>query len=104
MAIVGRPVRHQLQGLVLDDEAVAGVVVGVARIRGLEVAVDAIAIGDPEHRLEQAAAEALALDGGIEPALRFPTVHDRLRQSRNAKIGLVLLVVGFGLRIVAAWP
>jgi hypothetical protein len=39
-----------------------------------------------------------------EENLRFPTVQDRLRQSRNATLGLVLLVIGFGLQIVAAWP
>jgi hypothetical protein len=63
---LSRPIRHELQGLVLDDGPVAGVVADVTRIRSLEVAVDAIAIGNPEHRLEQPAAEALALSGGLD--------------------------------------
>jgi hypothetical protein len=39
-----------------------------------------------------------------EENLRFPTVQDRLRQSRNAKRGVALLVAGFALQLVAAWP
>jgi hypothetical protein len=39
-----------------------------------------------------------------EENLRLPAVQDRLRQSRNAEIGLAFLVLGFGLQIVAAWP
>jgi hypothetical protein len=31
-------------------------------------------------------------------------VKDRLRQSRRAKTGLVILTVGFVLQIVANWP
>lgn len=33
-----------------------------------------------------------------------PQVEDRLRQSRNAKVGLAFLAAGFVLQIVAAWP
>jgi hypothetical protein len=40
----------------------------------------------------------------VEENLRLPAVADRLRQSRNAAIGLGFLLVGFALQIVAAWP
>jgi hypothetical protein len=40
----------------------------------------------------------------LEENLQLPGIADRLRQSCNAKIGLVFLVAGFGLQIVAAWP
>lgn len=40
----------------------------------------------------------------LESNLQLPAVADRLRQSRNAAIGLAFLVFGFGLQIVAAWP
>jgi hypothetical protein len=36
--------------------------------------------------------------------LKLPAVRDRLRQSRRAKVGLAILVVGFVLQIVASWP
>ena len=36
--------------------------------------------------------------------LKLPQVRDRLRQSRNAWAGVVLLVVGFLMQIVAGWP
>jgi hypothetical protein len=36
--------------------------------------------------------------------LRLPPVRDRLKQSRNAAIGLALLVGGFLCQIVGAWP
>jgi hypothetical protein len=39
-----------------------------------------------------------------EENLQLTPVKSLLRQSRNAKIGLALLVVGFGLQIVATWP
>lgn len=59
--------------------------------------------------LSKAEAIELGLGAGLagetdEENLRLPAVQDRLRQSRNAKIGLALLVLGFGLQIVAAWP
>lgn len=38
-----------------------------------------------------------------EENLKMPTVADRLRQSRNAKIGLPLLLFGFLLQIVGTW-
>jgi hypothetical protein len=40
----------------------------------------------------------------LEENLQLTPVKDRLRQSRNAKIGTAFLVVGFLLQIVAAWP
>lgn len=39
-----------------------------------------------------------------EENLALPQVRDRLKQSRNAKIGMVLLVIGFMLQIVGSWP
>jgi len=39
-----------------------------------------------------------------EENLALPQVRDRLKQSRNAKIGMVLLVIGFILQIVGSWP
>jgi hypothetical protein len=42
--------------------------------------------------------------GTDEENLALPTVRSLLRQSRNAKIGLPLLVTGFALQLVAAWP
>ncbi len=36
--------------------------------------------------------------------VELPPVQDRLKQSRNAKWGLALLIVGFGLQIVGSWP
>jgi len=38
-----------------------------------------------------------------EEDLQLPPVKDRLRQSRRAKIGLSVLVVGVVLQIVANW-
>jgi hypothetical protein len=40
----------------------------------------------------------------LEENVRLPGIADRLRQSRNAEIGLAFLVAGFLLQIVAAWP
>jgi hypothetical protein len=40
----------------------------------------------------------------FENNLKLPAVQDRLRQSRNAKRGTVILAAGFGLQIVASWP
>lgn len=39
-----------------------------------------------------------------EKNLQLPPVKDRLIQSRNAKIGLALLIIGFALQLVGAWP
>jgi hypothetical protein len=39
-----------------------------------------------------------------EENLKIPTVQDRVRQSRNAMIGLAFLVVGFVLQIIGNWP
>jgi hypothetical protein len=39
-----------------------------------------------------------------EENLRLPAVRDRLRQSHRAKLGLLILAVGFVLQIVANWP
>ena len=39
-----------------------------------------------------------------EENLELPQVVDRLRQSRNAKVGLWLLVMGFLLQLVGNWP
>jgi len=36
--------------------------------------------------------------------LKLPKVKDRLKQSTNAIIGLVFLVGGFILQIIANWP
>jgi len=44
--------------------------------------------------------------GGVtgEENLQLPQVRDRLKQSRNAIIGVVLLIIGFSLQIVGSWP
>lgn len=39
-----------------------------------------------------------------EKKLKLPKVKDRLKQSKNAFIGLVFLVSGFILQIIANWP
>jgi hypothetical protein len=39
-----------------------------------------------------------------EENLRLPPVRDRLKQSRNAKIGLALLILGFFGQLIGAWP
>ena len=39
-----------------------------------------------------------------EENLKQPKVKDILKQSRNAVIGLVILVLGFILQIIANWP
>lgn len=39
-----------------------------------------------------------------EENLELTQVQDRLKQSRNAKIGLVLLILGFSLQLVGSWP
>lgn len=39
-----------------------------------------------------------------EENLKLPQVQDRLRQSRNAVIGMVLLVLGFIFQIYGSWP
>lgn len=39
-----------------------------------------------------------------EENLKIPAVKDRIIQSRNAKIGLAFLVIGFLLQIVGNWP
>jgi hypothetical protein len=43
-------------------------------------------------------------DARREKTLTLPPVADRLRQSRRAKAGLVILTAGFVLQIVANWP
>lgn len=39
-----------------------------------------------------------------EVTLKIPPVADRVRQSRNAVIGLALLVIGCALQLVGTWP
>jgi len=39
-----------------------------------------------------------------EENLQLPQVRDRLKQSRKAKIGMVLLAIGFAFQIVGSWP
>lgn len=39
-----------------------------------------------------------------EGNLKLPAVIDRLKQSRNAMIGLLFLVSGFLLQIIGQWP
>lgn len=39
-----------------------------------------------------------------EENLQLPPVRDRLRQARNAKIGVALLTFGFALQIIGNWP
>lgn len=38
-----------------------------------------------------------------EENLKIPPIRDRIRQSRNAKIGVSILIFGFVLQIVGAW-
>jgi hypothetical protein len=40
----------------------------------------------------------------LEENLQLPAPQDRLRQSRNAAVGLAFLVIGFALQIAASWP
>ena len=42
--------------------------------------------------------------GNDDKNLELPQVKDRLKQSRNAIIGLALLIFGFLLQIVGSWP
>jgi hypothetical protein len=53
---------------------------------------------------ESAAIKLSLSTRGVKPDREHPQVQDRMRQSRNAAIGLVLLVAGFTLQIIAAWP
>jgi hypothetical protein len=39
-----------------------------------------------------------------EENVTLPQVQDRLKQSRNARIGLVLLSAGFLLQFIGNWP
>jgi hypothetical protein len=39
-----------------------------------------------------------------EEILKLPQIQDRLKQSRNAGIGIILLSIGFVLQIVGSWP
>ena len=39
-----------------------------------------------------------------EENLKIPTVADRIKQSKNAIIGLLFLVVGFIFQIIGSWP
>ncbi len=43
-------------------------------------------------------------DDTEEGDLKLPQVQDRLKQSRNAIIGIILLGVGFILQIIGSWP
>ncbi len=36
--------------------------------------------------------------------LKLPQVKDRLKQSRKAIIGMLLLILGFILQVIANWP
>lgn len=42
--------------------------------------------------------------GSDQENLELPQVKDRLKQSRNAVIGVALLVIGFLLQIIGSWP
>jgi hypothetical protein len=39
-----------------------------------------------------------------EENLKLPQVKDRLKQSRNTMIGIVLLIIGFMLQFIGNWP
>jgi hypothetical protein len=39
----------------------------------------------------------------FEENLRLPQVKDRLKQSRNAAIGVVLLTIGFLIQLMTYW-
>lgn len=52
--------------------------------------------------LELGATRLMADDD--EKNMKLPQVVDRLKQSRNAAVGLVFLVAGFALQIVGSWP
>ena len=36
--------------------------------------------------------------------IKLPAVQDRIKQSKNAKIGLFILAIGFLLQIIGSWP
>ena len=42
--------------------------------------------------------------GTDEEKMKLPAVRDRVRQSRNALVGMFLLVIGFVLQIYGSWP
>ena len=46
MGGVSRAIRPELESRILDNEVVASVLVGTARLRGAEVSADLVAIGD----------------------------------------------------------
>jgi hypothetical protein len=39
-----------------------------------------------------------------EDNLKLPAVQDRVKQSRNAKIGVIFLVTGFLFQLCGSWP
>ncbi|HST20356.1 MAG TPA: hypothetical protein VLR90_04530 [Blastocatellia bacterium] len=41
---------------------------------------------------------------GDEQNLRLPQVRDRMRESRFALIGIVIMALGFLLQIIGHWP
>ena len=53
-----------------------------------------------------------ALDVGVSRAVEsndrdnicLPTVQDRLKQARHARIGMMLFTIGFLLQIAGSWP
>ena len=55
---------------------------------------------------ENAIRRGSAYWGGDTPEsnLKSPPIQDRLKQSRNAIIGGILLVVGFVFQVYGSWP
>ena len=58
--------------------------------------------------VSRAKIENLIKDAGVyygsSPNKQSPSIRDRIRQSRLAKFGALLLVLGFLLQILGNWP
>jgi rRNA processing protein Gar1 len=46
----------------------------------------------------------LADEENLEENYKTPPVKDRIIQARNARIGIIFLVLGFVLQIIGSWP
>ncbi len=87
-AVVTEPRWFTISGLTLDALGAMMIVFGVF--------------------VSRAKIENLIKDAGVyygsSPNKQSPSIRDRIRQSRLAKIGAGLLVFGFVLQIVGNWP
>ncbi|MFN0298966.1 MAG: hypothetical protein ACKVQU_01295 [Burkholderiales bacterium] len=76
----------------------------------LGLALDAVGVAFLTYGLLISKKKAIELGSAYwsgetdEQNLETPPVRDRLRQSRNAAVGAILMVFGFALQIYGAWP